>query len=319
MDDIKKMGPKALKGLAVEALTGALTGGVASAFNALKSIFGGAKLVFQFLGKPLEKFVGQIKNPEAEAKEAEKGEDDPTVKEGRYLKFTSTQVRFLTEASELEEAKNTCWDGYSPGAKSGKKTKKGKGGKRVPNCELQEDDESDSTIKYNGNKALKGDQTKLPDKLQKGIIDKRLEEDDTPHEKQYDAPQGSKRDKQLDQTKADLKSGDPERVERAYRRRERMERSEREKNESTIRALIEEFMKEALSKKTKATLRKKAEERGLTVGSVEKEYKKGLAAWATSGSRKGMGQHQWAMARVNSATPSKDWASVKKSKAKKKK
>ena len=109
-----------------------------------------------------------------------------------------------------------------------------------------------------------------------------------------------------------------------------MERQEREKNESfnmtekELRNLIREvltteIMQEELSKKTKATLRKKAEERGLTAGSVEAEYKKGLAAWASSGSRKGMTQHQWAMARVNSAQPSKDWAVVKKSKAKKKK
>ena len=78
------------------------------------------------------------------------------------------------------------------------------------------------------------------------------------------------------------------------------------------------MISEDLSKKTKATLRKKAEKRGLTAGSVEQEYKKGLAAWASSGSRKGMSQHQWAMARVNSAQPSKSWAVVKKSKAKKK-
>ena len=74
-----------------------------------------------------------------------------------------------------------------------------------------------------------------------------------------------------------------------------------------------------LSAKTKATLRKKAESRGFTVGSVVKEYKRGLAAWASSGSRKGMSQHQWAMARVNSAAPSKSWSCVVKSKAKKKK
>lgn len=73
-----------------------------------------------------------------------------------------------------------------------------------------------------------------------------------------------------------------------------------------------------LSAATKATLKKKAEKRGLTPGSVYAEYRKGLAAWATSGSRKGMSQHQWAHARVNSATPSKPWAVVKKSKAKKK-
>ena len=72
-----------------------------------------------------------------------------------------------------------------------------------------------------------------------------------------------------------------------------------------------------LSAATKATLKKKAERRGLTPGSVYAEYRKGLAAWATSGSRKGMSQHQWAHARVNSATPSKPWAVVKKAKKKK--
>jgi hypothetical protein len=82
--------------------------------------------------------------------------------------------------------------------------------------------------------------------------------------------------------------------------------------------VLDELMTEELSKKTKATLRKKAEKRGLTPGSVETEFKRGLKAFATSGSRKGMSAHQWAMARVNSANPSKSWAVVKKSKAKKK-
>jgi hypothetical protein len=76
---------------------------------------------------------------------------------------------------------------------------------------------------------------------------------------------------------------------------------------------------EALSAKTKATLKKKAEKRGLTPGSVYAEFRKGLAAWGSSGSRKGMSQHQWAHARVNSATPSKPWAVVKRAKKKKKK
>ena len=72
-----------------------------------------------------------------------------------------------------------------------------------------------------------------------------------------------------------------------------------------------------LSAATKETLKKKANKRGLTPSSVYAEYRKGLAAWATSGSRKGMSQHQWAHARVNSATPSKSWAVVKKAKKKK--
>ena len=208
--------------------------------------------------------------------------------------------------------------------------------------ELDEKEEVKSTKKYDDNKNLKGKQSELPDHLQKGIIKKAdpddpdLDEgDDTPHLRQYGAPQGSKRDKQLDQTKKDLASGDPERVARAYRRRERMEKQARgkkgfkntprkdTKKESldiqNLRNLIREMLTEELSKKTKATLKKKAEERGFTPGSVEQEYKKGLAAWASSGSRKGMSQHQWAMARVNSANPSKSWAVVKKSKAKKKK
>jgi len=78
-------------------------------------------------------------------------------------------------------------------------------------------------------------------------------------------------------------------------------------------------MNEKLSAATKATLKKKAEKRGLTPSSVYAEYRKGLAAWASSGSRKGMTQHQWAHARVNSANPSKSWAVVKKAKKKKKK
>ncbi len=49
---------------------------------------------------------------------------------------------FLKEEDDLDEFKkykgkgsNPCWDGYRPGAKSGKKTKVGKSGKRVANCE----------------------------------------------------------------------------------------------------------------------------------------------------------------------------------------
>jgi len=71
-----------------------------------------------------------------------------------------------------------------------------------------------------------------------------------------------------------------------------------------------------LSAKTKKTLKKKADKKGYTAASVYAEYRKGLGAFYTSGSRKGMTAHQWAMARVNSATPSKPWACVKKKKSK---
>ena len=196
-----------------------------------------------------------------------------------------------------------------------------------------------------GKKSVKIGDKEYPVKMSKEKADKILDEIDknlqekkkSNHDPNYKAPEGSKRDRQLDATKADLASGDPERKARAYRRRERMERQEREKpgyknkprkdtkkesirmTESDLREMVRNFLSEELSKKTKATLKKKAEKRGLTPGSVYKEFKKGLAAYASSGSRKGMSAHQWAHARVNSATPSKSWAVVKKSKAKKKK
>jgi|TARA_R110000824_G_scaffold103904_1_gene246708 hypothetical protein len=170
---------------------------------------------------------------------------------------------------------------------------------------------------------------------------RRIIKEVTEHPKQYDAPEGSKRDKQLDQTQGDFKKAKElrkkgktkqakELEQRAYARRDRMEKKEREKNESLalIKTLIEtildeedlneEDLEEELSAKTKKSLDKKADKRGFTRGSVYKEFEKGLAAFASSGSRKGMSAHQWAHARVNSANPSKKWAVVKKSKAKKK-
>ena len=166
------------------------------------------------------------------------------------------------------------------------------------------------------------------EEIDEAHIDER--KDSSGHPSQYDAPEGSSRDKKLDATHADLKKAKKlrkdgktkqakELEQRAFARRERMEEtSSIRMAESQLREFIRGVLDEKLSKKTKATLKKKAEKRGLTPGSVYKEFEKGLAAWATSGSRKGMSQHQWAHARVNSANPSKKWAVVKKSKAKKK-
>ena len=93
-----------------------------------------------------------------------------------------------------------------------------------------------------------------------------------------------------------------------------------EKKKKRKKSKKKKTKKKTLSKKTMATLRKKAKASGYTAGSLAAEYRKGLGAYYTSGSRKGMGSHQWAMARVNSAigkgNPS--WANLKRSKAKKK-
>jgi uncharacterized protein YktB (UPF0637 family) len=96
----------------------------------------------------------------------------------------------------------------------------------------------------------------------------------------------------------------------------------RKKRKSTKRKSSKRKKKSSaggLSAATKETLKKKAKRRGLTPSSVYAEYRKGLAAYYSSGSRKGMSAHQWAHARVNSANPSKSWAVVKKAKGGKKK
>ena len=53
----------------------------------------------------------------------------------------------LAEGRYDEADDNPCWDGYSPGGAGGPKTKKGKDGNTVPNCEeINEDDASFSAL-----------------------------------------------------------------------------------------------------------------------------------------------------------------------------
>ena len=108
------------------------------------------------------------------------------------------------------------------------------------------------------------------EKAKKIVNEKDLNEKDTPHLKQYGAPQGSKRDKHLDY------------VHRLFKAADKLE-SEGKKAEA------------------------------------EKKRQRAYEAREKEEKSKGMSQHQWAHARVNSATPSKPWAVVKKSKRKKKK
>lgn len=53
------------------------------------------------------------------------------------------------------------------------------------------------------------------------------------------------------------------------------------------------------SAKVDKALKNKAEKTGIAKGVLRQVYNRGLAAWRT-GHRPGVGQHQWAMARVNS-------------------
>ena len=133
------------------------------------------------------------------------------------------------------------------------------------------------------------------------------------HPKKYKAPEGSARDKKLDKAKELIKSGNKG---EAYRLRDEMEKAEREKadfkNTPRKDSKVNEAKSSNLSKETLAKIRKVATKKGYSFADLKREYIKGLGAYYSSGSRPGMTSHQWAMARVNAASPSKSWANVKK-------
>jgi hypothetical protein len=143
------------------------------------------------------------------------------------------------------------------------------------------------------------------------FVNERKKEDINPA--QYKAPAGSSRDKKLDKAKELLKSGNKE---EAYQLRDDMEKAEREKSnwKNTPRkdSKVNEAKIHNLSKETLAKIRKVATKKGYSFADLKQEYIKGLGAFYSSGSRPGMTAHQWAMARVNAAGPSKSWANVKK-------
>ena len=136
------------------------------------------------------------------------------------------------------------------------------------------------------------------------------------HPSEYKAPKGSARDKKLNKAQELLKGSEADKK-KAYKLRDEMEEKEREKTNESLINEANKSKKKTLSKETEAKIRKVANKKGYTFGSLKAEYIKGLGAFYSSGSRPGMTAHQWAMARVNKATPSKSWANVKKSKSKK--
>ena len=70
-------------------------------------------------------------------------------------------------------------------------------------------------------------------------------------------------------------------------------------DESLDLLLMDILTEGKLSKKTRKTLKKKAENANMPLGALTAVYRKGLAAWLT-GHRQGVPQHAWAMGRVNS-------------------
>ena len=127
LDKVKEWGIDALKTLGVEALTGALGGGVMKAFQWMGKAFNGMKFVFQFLGPPLKKFVGMMKgdtDPKEEAEEAAKGIDDPTDPNSAKKDDTKKEaaVRAYVKEKLLAEKKKGLWANIHAKKKRGEKS-----------------------------------------------------------------------------------------------------------------------------------------------------------------------------------------------------
>jgi hypothetical protein len=60
-------------------------------------------------------------------------------------------------------------------------------------------------------------------------------------------------------------------------------------------------MAKAKGSSTATAIRNKAKKSGVSASKIRKIYNRGLAAYRTSGHRKGVSPQAWAMARVNSA------------------
>ena len=61
--------------------------------------------------------------------------DEDTYPDGPSRKSALNMLGISRKASPLNELSPKCWTGYSPGAKTGVMTKKGKDGDPVNNCE----------------------------------------------------------------------------------------------------------------------------------------------------------------------------------------
>jgi hypothetical protein len=92
---------------------------------------------------------------------------------------------------------------------------------------------------------------------------------------------------------------------------------------NAINETLEDLFEGKISEKTRKALKNKAEKSNAPLGALTAVYRKGLAAWLT-GHRQGVGQHQWAMARVNSFlsggkarnVDKKEWAKVQRHRSK---
>lgn len=225
--------------------------------------------------------------------------------------------------------------------------------------ELDESDMDESEFTYkiaqaamDDKKTVKIGDKEHPVKMSKSQAEKIVGDDkkkseaekSSDHPKGYKAPAGSQRDKDLKRAQAAYARGDKD---LAISIRDKMEKKAREKpgfkpkkskytdgdmNESLMEEMLDDLLNEVLdegklSAKTRTALKNKAEKANVPLGALTAVYRKGMGAFYSSGSRPGMGAHQWAMARVNSflkggkarKVDDTQWKQVQKHRKKKKK
>ena len=75
---LQQKGKDFVSGIAIDAVLGAVSGGVSSFISWAGKIFGGMEFVMGVIGEPMKRFVSKVKGDKEAEKEAEKGIDDPT-------------------------------------------------------------------------------------------------------------------------------------------------------------------------------------------------------------------------------------------------
>lgn len=98
-------------------------------------------------------------------------------------------------------------------------------------------------------------------------------------------------------------------ADKTYRKSKKGQEKMKNEEDITVESVLDESLDDLLSeildegkklsKKTRETLKKKAEKANMPLGALTAVYRKGLGAWM-SGHRQGVPQHAWAMGRVNS-------------------
>jgi len=75
---LQQKGKDFVAGIAIDAVLGAVSGGVSSFISWASKIFGGIEFIMGVIGEPMKRFVSKVKDDKEAEKEAEKGIDDPT-------------------------------------------------------------------------------------------------------------------------------------------------------------------------------------------------------------------------------------------------